>query len=155
MTCSKKETGKEKIDPLQRRGKKREPNGYKLEHKEKSFSSQRGLRDTNLEPLPLHQPLEALYGSAGRVQDDLGQGGDLQGGVCPLRPVDQHRRALPETRRRTNTNIRPPSPLHGPLISVFVTRYWLTARASLAPRLFMKWASVVILKIAFKRITSI
>ena len=115
----KKRNRKRKNRSISKKGKKkREPNGYKLEHKEKSSSSQRGLRDTNLEPLPLHQPLEALYGSAGRVQDDLGQGGDLQGGVCPLRPVDQHRSALTETRRRTNTNVRPPSPLHGPLISV-------------------------------------
>ena len=74
--------------------------------KEKGVYFQRGLRGTNLEPLPLHQPLEALYGSAGRVQDDLGQGGDLQSGVRPLRPMDQHRRTLPETRRRNTASAR-------------------------------------------------
>lgn len=53
----------------------------------------------HLQPLSLHQPLEASDGPAGGIQDDLGQGGDLQGGVCPLRAVNQHRRPLPETSR--------------------------------------------------------
>lgn len=52
-----------------------------------------------LQPLSLHQALEASDGSAGGIEDDLSQRCDLQGGVCTLCAVDQHRRLLPDTSR--------------------------------------------------------
>lgn len=48
------------------------------------------LLKANLEPLSLHQTLEAFNGPAGRIQDDLSQGHHLQGGVCPLCSMNKH-----------------------------------------------------------------
>lgn len=48
------------------------------------------VRRAHLEPLSLYQSLEASDGPAGRIKDDLSQGGHLQGGVRPLCTVNQH-----------------------------------------------------------------
>lgn len=50
-----------------------------------------------LQPLSLHQALEAFDGPAGRIEDDLSQGGHLQGGVCSLCTVNKNWRSLSET----------------------------------------------------------
>lgn len=46
--------------------------------------------EAHLEPLPLYQALKAFNGPAAGIQDDLSQGGDLQGGVCPFCTVNKH-----------------------------------------------------------------
>ncbi len=63
------------------------------------FSSKKGEKDLGfaskvrkdyLQPLSLHQALEAPDSPAGRIKDDLSQRGHLQGGVCPLRAMNEH-----------------------------------------------------------------
>lgn len=61
------------------------------------------VRRAHLEPLSLYQSLEASDGPAGRIKDDLSQGGHLQGGVRPLCTVNQHWRSLPDTHTHTIT----------------------------------------------------
>lgn len=51
-----------------------------------------------LQPLSLHQALEASDGPAGRLQYDLSQGGHLQGGVCSFCTVNKNWRPLSETK---------------------------------------------------------
>ena len=89
------------------------------------------VRRAHLEPLSLYQSLEASDGPAGRIKDDLSQGGHLQGGVRPLCTVNQHWRSLPDTHTRLQ----------------FVTCYsmclihYYSNRQTLFPDLSMHWAA--------------
>lgn len=57
-----------------------------------------------LQPLPLHQGLEASDGPAGRIQDDLSQWGHLQGGVRSFCAVNENWSPLPETNKTVCDN---------------------------------------------------
>lgn len=48
------------------------------------------FKEPHLEPLSLHQALEASDGPAGWIKNDLSQGGHLQGGVCPFCTMNEH-----------------------------------------------------------------
>lgn len=56
------------------------------------------VRIAHLEPLSLHQALEASDGPAGWIKDDLSQWGHLQGGICPFCTMNKHWCSLPETK---------------------------------------------------------
>lgn len=70
---------------------------YQKGEKEKGWAVLKKITGAHLEPFSLHQALEASDGPAGRIKDDLSQGGHLQGGVCPFCTVNKHRCSLPDT----------------------------------------------------------
>lgn len=75
---------------------KKHPKKTEVLLQRKCYSTSK-LREAHLEPLTLQQALESSDGPAGRIENDLSQGGHLQGGVCPFCTVNEHWSALPET----------------------------------------------------------